>query len=104
MITLVAGSGGHNVIASFRHRCGEPTTPVSASYKIVDVGSGAVVRAETALTPGHEIEILLEAADTALVGDGPKEERRLCLFLNGNTMPEKTILFAVQATDCGEGA
>lgn len=63
---------------TFRDKAGAVQAPASATYRIHDVGSGALVREETLPNPGSEVEITLTDEDNALRNPAaPYEKRRV---------------------------
>lgn len=64
---------------TFRNKAGAAEAPVTAKYRIHDVGSGTEVRAWTAITdPAGSVELTFSPEDnTLLVADNPVEQRRV---------------------------
>ena len=103
MKTVQAGSSNASVTVSFYDKDGVPTTPSSASYKVLGRSSTTAswqeLRALTALTGlSTTKEIALDATDTDLIGAGPTEERRLCVYVD--TAFWDFYLFRVVASEC----
>jgi len=62
--------------AQFQDKDGALAVPTSATYRVDDLTTGAAVRASTALPAASEVEIALDATDTALQNEGNMQERR----------------------------
>lgn len=66
------------VTVSFTDEDGAAVVPVSASYRIDDVASGAEVRAATAFPSlAASVDLEIAAADNAILDSAHSQERRL---------------------------
>ena len=63
---------------SFRDRAGALQAPAAISYRVDDEATGAPIRAETLIAaPASEVEIVLTAADNAMVAPRLAVERHV---------------------------
>lgn len=77
---------------------GKPTPPLSASYRIDDLGTGLVIRSSTPLqvSPEGLVTVLLDKDDNVIVNPGNfREERRVSVVgqFNGG-LDESTLVLA----------
>lgn len=65
MDKVVAGTTAYLTV-DFKDQNGDPAIPSTVSYTVVNLTSGATIRASTSVTPSSSVEIVLTAAlDTA---------------------------------------
>lgn len=69
MDKVVAGTTAYLTV-DFKDKDGEPAIPSTVSYKVDNLGTGAVIRASTSATPSSSVEIVL-AADVDTASPGP---------------------------------
>ena len=60
-----------------RDKNGDPDTPLSLTYRIDDLTSGTEILADTALTPGSSVEIVLPPSVNVTVGNKRVQHRRV---------------------------
>jgi hypothetical protein len=102
MSTVIAGSANASIEVEFLDKNGQPTIPNTVSYTIQGKEVGGVwvpVRANTPLVVNTtSTSISLDANDTALIGDGPLEKRRLCVYVDSAI--SSSVDFDVVAPSC----
>ena len=78
MQTINENSTGY-VVVNFYSKTGEPEAPNTVVYRIEDVATGQMVRADTTITaPDSELEIVLSPTDNAIINrNGDNETRRI---------------------------
>lgn len=76
MVDVVKERTTAYLTVAFRDKAGAAAAPATVVYSVYDMTTGTEVRAETELTPAASIEIVLSAADNAIVGTGNARERR----------------------------
>ncbi len=62
---------------SFLDKTGAAAMPSTVAYRIDCLSTGTSVRATTSVTPGTTVEIVLSAADNAILANLPFERRRV---------------------------
>jgi hypothetical protein len=61
---------------------GTPTAPASATYQVLDLETGAVIRAETAISPiAAQVTITLTWDDNQMQNDGQDSETHLLIVV-----------------------
>jgi hypothetical protein len=81
---------------AFTDEDGTAVTPISASYRIDDVGSDAEIRDDTAIAiadPDTDVDIPLVASDTSILDEThPYETRRLTYSWTYNTLTSPSVV------------
>lgn len=102
MSAVVAGSASDTVEVTFYDRNGQETVPSEVTYRILGKELGKAWQEVRALTPlavaTVSVEIPLTSDDTALLGTGPLEKRRLCVFVD--QVLQSAVDFDVVAASC----
>jgi hypothetical protein len=103
MSTVRAGAINASMLISFYDKDGQEAVPDSAEYRVLGQEKGGVwqeLRSLTTISPlAAIVQIVLEAQDTALIGAGPQEKRRICVYANDDFWSD--ITFDVVDSMCG---
>lgn len=90
MITINEGTTCF-VTATFRDQDGAPVTPTALSYRVDDVGSGAVIKDWTTVTPvSPEYIVELTAENYIIVNTSVREERLITFRWEYDTTKQGT--------------
>lgn len=76
------GTTGYLTV-TFKDKSGAEEAPASASYRIDDVATGAVIRSPTALAAAGTVEITLTPADNRILNASLKSEMRRVTVVAG---------------------
>ena len=76
MDVINEGTTGYLTV-TFLDKDGVAVAPASVSYRIDCLTTGTAVVGATSVTPGTSVEIQLTAANNAILGNLPRERRRV---------------------------
>lgn len=76
MIDVVNERTTSYLTVDFKDKTGSSAAPATITYSVYCMTNAQVLRADTAITPGTDVEITLNAADNAIINAASARERR----------------------------